>query len=117
MEIVGREDHNSLVEILFNSFKNLNSRLLSCYLHKDLDFRSCSLTDPIITKKDFLVRTENVMRANKKAKKGPVKPELVYDDQNEAMIVLKYPDGQENVVKVQTESGFITSILIEDMKQ
>lgn len=117
MEIIRHEDHNSLVEVLFNSFKNLDTRLLSRYLHKDLDFRSCSLAEPIITKEDFLVRTESVMRANKKAKEGSVKPELVYDDQNEAMILLKYPEGQEDIVNVQTDSGFITSIIIENKKK
>ncbi len=113
MEITKQLDHNALVEVLFNSFKDLNTRLLSQYLHKDLDYRSCVLADPIITKEDFLIRTENVMQANKRAKNGPVQPELIYNDQDEAMIILRYSDEPDEIVKVQTESGLITSIEID----
>lgn len=115
MEVIRYHNHDELVEILYESFKNLDTRLLAKYLHKDLDFRSVNLADPIITRKEYLIRTEGVNNANKKAKEGPVKAVLVNDEQEGSRIELNYPKGYVDVVRVVTKGGFITAIKIENV--
>ena len=114
MEATVYYDHDELVEILYESFKNLDTRYVAKYLHKDLDFRSVSLIDPIITRKEYLIRTENVNKAIKKTKDWQVKPELITSEAGCSYIELHYPKGNVDVVKVDTKGGFITSIRIEN---
>lgn len=114
MEATVYYDHDELIEILYESFKNLDTRYVAKYLHKDLDFRSVSLIDPIITRKEYLIRTENVNKAIKKTKDWQVKPELITSEAGCSYIELHYPKGNVDVVKVDTKGGFITSIRIEN---
>ena len=79
-----------------------------------MDFRSDNLADPIICRQEYLIRSESVNNANKKAKEGPVKPELITDEPGHSYIELHYPKGNVDVVKVDTKGGFITSIRIEN---
>lgn len=113
MEIMRHKTHDELVEILYESIKNLDTRYLGRYLHKDLDFRSENLADLIITRDEYLARTESVNNANRKAKEGPVKPVLCHDD-GEAYIEMAYPKGAVDIIKVETKCGFITAIRIEN---
>ena len=109
-----RKTHDELVEDLYESFKNLDASVICRYLHKDLDFRSVNLADPIISRDEYLVITESVNRANRKAKNGPVKPVLCYNDSEGAYIEMKYPKGEIDIVKIETNGGFITAIKIEN---
>ena len=114
MEIMHHKTHDELVNALYDSLKNLDTRYVSSYLHKDLDFRSVNLADPIITREEYLARTEFVNNANKKAKEGPVKSALIYDETDGYYIELLYPNGTVNIVKAETKDGFITAIRIEN---
>ena len=54
-------------------------------------------------------------KAIKKTKDWQVKPELITSDVGHSYIELHYPKGNVNVVKVDTNGGFITSIRIENV--
>ena len=117
MEVMYHKSHNELVEKLYDSLKNLDTYELSRYLHKDFDFRSANLADPIITREEYLARTESVNNANRKAKEGPVKPVLYHDDVKGAYIEMNYPKGAIDIIKVETNGGLITAIRIENIKE
>lgn len=117
MEVMHHKSHDELVEKLYDSLKNLDTYELSRYLHKDLDFRSANLADPIITREEYLARTESVNNANRKAADGPVKPVLCHDDVKGAYIEMNYPKGAIDIIKVETNGGFITAIRIENIKE
>lgn len=112
MEILRPRCHDSLVEILYESYLHLDTRVLSMYLHKDLDFRSVALADLIVSRDEYLFRTDSVNSNNRNSKEGPVKPVLCYDDEEGAYIELNYPEGYVDIVKISTEAGFITAITI-----
>lgn len=115
MQLMGNYDHNELVEILFESFKKLDTGYLSFFLHKDVDFRSPALHDPIISKAEYLYRTEIINENNRRNKEGPVKPELLKDSDGQAYIRLVYPMGNIDHVNVETSHGLITSIHITNV--
>lgn len=106
-------EHDELVKKLFESFDELDTLLVAEYLHKDLDFRSTNIPDPIITRDEYLMRTDKINDNNKKSKDGPVKAVMIEDETEGAMIELRYPTGPIDIVKVKTDGGFITEIRIE----
>lgn len=112
MELRPYYNHDDLVEELFESFEKSEVRTLITYLHKDLDFRSHNLPDPLITRDEYLIRTERINNL-RKDKEGPIKPVLLHSPEDGAYIELNYPEGGVDVVKVGTYAGFITSIKID----
>lgn len=116
MDIVKHQTHETLVNILYETFLKLNTRILERYLHKDLDYRSDNMKDPMITKSEFLERTNTVCQANRVAKEGPLKPVLVCDDDNNLYIELHYPNGALSIVHTDSHNGYITAIRVENQE-
>ena len=116
MEILPQLTHDELVEILYNSYKNLRLVHLSRYLHKDLDFRSPALADPMISSKEFLARTEAVNERIKKEDNGYLKPTLVTDSEEGSYITLEYSTCEKNEVRVEARDGQIISINITTIR-
>lgn len=116
MDIMTHKNHDELVQVLFNSIQHLDTRVLSLYLHKDLDFRSDNLPDPIITRDEYIARTEQTNNSNRKAKEGPVQPVLHHSEEGGDYIELVYPDGVVDILTAETKAGFITSIRIKNLK-
>lgn len=115
MQLMGNYAHNELVEIVYESFQKLDTSHLAFFLHKDVDFRSPALRDPIISKAEYLYRTEIINENNRRYKDGPVKPELLKDGNGQAYIQLVYPMGNIDHVEVETSHGLITSIHITNI--
>lgn len=115
MEISIRYTHEELMYFLFASFDRLDSGIVAPFLHKDLDYRSNALYDPMITREEFIYRTERIILNNKKEKGGPVRPKLTYDEEDNTIIELHYPNEPSQKVTAQTEGGLITAITIEDL--
>ena len=112
MEATFQMSHNQLLDILFHSCDKLDNRFIEPYIHKDIDFRSPALCDPIICRDDFLKRNEVINQNNRKAPEGRMKPELCHDNDGNAYILLHYPEGDVDQMNVTTHNGFITAINI-----
>ncbi len=83
------------------------------FLHKDVDFRSPVLPDPIISREEYVFRNEHINKLNKEYKDGPVKPALIIGDDEQPYVELSYPWGEVVNVYAETEHGFITAVMIE----
>ncbi len=116
MEIMPQFTHDELVKILYNSFKNLSVHPVSRFLHKDLDYRSSNMVDPIITSKEFIARTKWVNEEIKKEKEGYFKPTLVHDSEQGDKIQLEYSSGCVDEARVETRNGLIVAINIINIK-
>ena len=117
MNIVPLNSHDELVNKLYQAYKHLDSMSISKYLHKDLDFRSVNLSDPIITKGEYVARTLDVDKRVKKLDGDHMQPILVCgDNAGSCDIELKYNDGAVDEVRIETECGLIKSIRIESKK-
>ena len=116
MRLLKEYNHEELIEILYDSFKELDTRVLAMYLHKDLDFRSHAIPDPIISRQEYLLRTEVINENNRKYDKGPVVPSIKQDEKGESYVELDYPDGYLDAVRIQSDHGFITEIHITSIK-
>ncbi len=116
MEIMPQFTHDELVKILYNSYKNLSVHQVSRFLHKDLDFRSPALVDPMITSKEFIARTKGVNENIKKEDNGYLNPTLVTDGEEGSYIALEYSTGELDKVRVETRDGQIISISITNIR-
>lgn len=116
MEIMPPCTHEELVEILYESFKNLNIRQLMRYMHKDLDYRSGAIDDPIISREEYMFRTNWVIGEIKKEADGYFKPTLVHDSDQGATIKLEYSSGVIDEVKVETKDSQIIAINVINVK-
>ncbi len=110
-------NHEMLVEILYDAFRNLHTFPLSKLLHKDLHYTSHNLLDPIITREEFLVYLEGVFEANRTVPEGPLVPRLLKEADGHHYIELTYPEGTTDRVEVITHQNLITEIHIRNVRK
>ena len=115
MELMRHLDHEKLMKVLCRAFDELDTSIIEPYLHKDLDYRSPALADPMITRDEYLSRTDYVNEKLRNTENGRMKAEIVPDDIGGNMIKLTYPDGHVDAMTAETEAGFIKAIKIENL--
>ncbi len=111
-ELVIKHKQIALEDKAANAFGLGLSSVLEKYLDKDVDFRSRSFDDPIITREEFVRRFDIVARTIKRKYNKAV--EVIWPNKQPG-VVLKYPYGDIDRVYVKAENGLITSMVIESI--
>ena len=114
MKLMRHLDHDSLVEVLFHSFETLSTTCVAPFLHKDLDFRSVNLAEPMLTREEYLQRTEQINANIRKKGTDCMKPILIHNKAEGSVIELHYKEGDVYIIKAETNGGFITAIKIDE---
>lgn len=100
----------ALEDLTANAFKSGQSSILANYIHKDIDFRSRSFDDPIITREEFIRRFDDVSATLKRKYKESI--EIIWPNEGPG-IELKYPNGDVDRVYITAKNSLITSMRIE----
>ena len=109
--------HEMLMQVLFEAFRNFHTFPLCKILHKDLYYTSHNLSDPIITREEFLTHIEGVFEANRFAPEGPLRAKLVREEDGYSYMELTYPEGIVDRMDVETHHNLITEIHINNVKR
>lgn len=110
MKHIEKLEHNGLVEKLFESYLHKDTRYVCDYLHKDLDFRSCNMIDPCITKEEYIYRTNDVNETI--VKDGTYfKPVLAEGHDGKLYIEMKYKSTTD-FMRIEQKDGLIYKIEI-----
>lgn len=107
--------HEMLMQVLFEAFRNFHTFPLCKILHKDLYYTSHNLSDPIITREEFLTHIEGVFEANRFAPEGPLRAKLVREEDGYSYMELTYPEGIVDRMDVETHHNLITIIRISQV--
>ena len=110
--------HFTLVQALGESFRYMNSMVIADRIHKDVDYRSEVLADPIITKTEFIERLDYIngrIKENNNVERLEV-DSFLNNDTNEYYLELTYPKGSVDIIELGAEDGYITSIRVRHKK-
>jgi hypothetical protein len=109
--------HGMLTQILFEAFQSLHIFPLSQVIHKNLHYTSPNLTDPIITREEFLIHIQGVFDANRYSPEGRMQASLLVDENTGLpYLQLTYPEGFVDRVDIESEHNLITEIRISNVK-
>ena len=110
--------HGMLTQILFEAFQSLHIFPLSQVIHKNLHYTSPNLTDPIITREEFLIHIQGVFDANRYSPEGRMQASLLVDENTGLpYLQLTYPEGFVDRVDIESEHNLITEIRISNVKR
>jgi hypothetical protein len=106
--------YNALVEKLYESFLYRDTRYVSDFLHKDLDFRSCNMADLCITKEEYIYRTDDINETITNDG-SHFKPVLTEGHDGRCYIEMQYKSTTD-ILRIEEKDGLIYRIEITPKK-